>query len=128
MARAKSAGRSSLRLHRLSRERIAAFPDLTAMRLTREIRELGYSGAYTAVKCFVAAIRTGKSRNPLEDLDRTAHGRVTTTAMDKEEEREIAAGTIVGPIRLKRNRRPQPTSGRASLCLLTERAPGGNPR
>jgi len=31
--------------------------------------------------------------------------------MDKEEEREIAAGTIVGPIRLKRNRRPQPAGG-----------------
>ena len=39
------------------RERIAAFPDLTAMRLTREIRERGYGGAYTAVKRFVAAIR-----------------------------------------------------------------------
>ena len=39
------------------RERIAAFPDLTAVRLTREIRERGYMGAYTAVKRFVSAIR-----------------------------------------------------------------------
>ncbi len=31
------------------RERIAAFPDLSAVRLTREIRERGYQGAYTAV-------------------------------------------------------------------------------
>jgi transposase len=30
------------------RERIAAFPDLSAVRLTREIREMGYEGAYTA--------------------------------------------------------------------------------
>ena len=39
------------------RERIAAFPDLSAARLTREIRELGYGGAYTAVKRFLAVIR-----------------------------------------------------------------------
>src|SRR5712691_7727474 len=30
------------------RERVVAFPDLSAARLTREIRELGYAGAYTA--------------------------------------------------------------------------------
>ena len=39
------------------RERVTAFPELTATRLTRELRERGYSGAYTAVKRFVAAIR-----------------------------------------------------------------------
>ena len=39
------------------RDRIAAYPDLTAVRLTRELRERGYDGAYTAVKRFVAAIR-----------------------------------------------------------------------
>ena len=51
-------------------ERIAAFPDLAAVRLSREIRERGYNGAYTAVKCFVSAISSkpgpklgaGKSR------------------------------------------------------------------
>ncbi|SJM32636.1 hypothetical protein BQ8482_300007 [Mesorhizobium delmotii] len=32
------------------RERVAAYPDLTAIRLAREIRERGYEGAYTAVK------------------------------------------------------------------------------
>jgi transposase len=48
------------------RERIAAFPDLTAMRLTREIRERGYSGAYTAVKRFVAAIRPDNQPKPFE--------------------------------------------------------------
>jgi transposase len=39
------------------RERVTAFPDLSAARLTREIRELGYVGAYTAVKRYLAAIR-----------------------------------------------------------------------
>ncbi len=38
------------------RERVAAFPDLSAVRLTRELRERGYTGAYTAVKRFIAAI------------------------------------------------------------------------
>ena len=48
------------------RERIAAFPELTAVRLTREIRERGYSGAYTAVKRFVAAIRPEHLPKPFE--------------------------------------------------------------
>jgi transposase len=48
------------------RERITAFPDLTAVRLTREIRELGYNGAYTAVKRFVAAIRPDHQPKPFE--------------------------------------------------------------
>lgn len=39
------------------RERVAAYPDLTAVRLRREIRERGCEGAYTAVKRFVVAIR-----------------------------------------------------------------------
>jgi transposase len=39
------------------RERVVAFPDLSAARLTRKVRELGYSGAYTAVKRLLAAIR-----------------------------------------------------------------------
>jgi len=38
------------------RERVSAFPDLTAARLTREIRDMGYVGAYTAVKRYLAAI------------------------------------------------------------------------
>jgi transposase len=48
------------------RERIAAFPQLTATRLTRELRERGYSGAYTAVKRFVAAIRPENVAKPFE--------------------------------------------------------------
>jgi transposase len=48
------------------RERIAAYPDLTAMRLTRELRELGCSGAYTAVERFAAAIRPNNQPQPLE--------------------------------------------------------------
>ena len=39
------------------RERIAAFPELTGSRLLREIKELGYSGGYTAVKDFPRTIR-----------------------------------------------------------------------
>jgi transposase len=48
------------------RERTTAFPDLTATRLTREIRERGYTGAYTAVKRFVAAIRPKNGPQPFE--------------------------------------------------------------
>jgi transposase len=48
------------------RERVTAFPDLSAARLTREIRELGYAGAYTAVKRFLAAIRPENGPKPYE--------------------------------------------------------------
>lgn len=47
-------------------ERVAAYPDLSAVRLTREIRERGYAGAYTAVKRFVAAVRPEKQPKPFE--------------------------------------------------------------
>ena len=53
------------------RERVAAFPDLSAVRLTRELRERGYKGAYTAVKRSVAADPAGEPaeavRGPLRD-------------------------------------------------------------
>lgn len=42
------------------RERIAAYPDLSAKRLMREIREDGYTGGYTSVKDFVRAARPPK--------------------------------------------------------------------
>ena len=48
------------------RERVTAFPDLSAARLTREIRELGYVGAYTAVKRYLAAIRPENGPKPYE--------------------------------------------------------------
>jgi transposase len=48
------------------RERLTAFPDLSAARLTREVRELGYAGAYTAVKRFLAAIRPENGPKPYE--------------------------------------------------------------
>ena len=38
-------------------ERLAAYPGLTAVRLWRELKERGFTGAYTAVKRAVAAIR-----------------------------------------------------------------------
>jgi transposase len=48
------------------RERVIAFPELSAARLTREIRELGYAGAYTAVKRYLAAIRPENGPKPYE--------------------------------------------------------------
>jgi transposase len=48
------------------REKVTAFPDLSAARLTREVRELGYAGAYTAVKRFLAAIRPDNGPKPYE--------------------------------------------------------------
>jgi transposase len=48
------------------RERVTAFPDLSAARLTREIRELGYVGAYTAVKRYLAVIRPENGPKPYE--------------------------------------------------------------
>ncbi len=48
------------------RERLAAFPDLTATRLLREIRERGYAGAYSPVKRFVAAVRPNDGPRPYE--------------------------------------------------------------
>jgi transposase len=48
------------------RERVTAFPELSAARLTREIRELGYAGAYTAVKRYLAAIRPVNGPKPYE--------------------------------------------------------------
>ncbi|PTQ07300.1 IS21 family transposase [Sphingomonas oleivorans] len=48
------------------RERMTAFPELSAVRLTREIRELGYVGAYTAVKRYLAAIRPEAGPKPYE--------------------------------------------------------------
>ena len=48
------------------RERVVAYPDLSAARLTREVRELGYAGAYTAVKRFLAAIRPENGPKPYE--------------------------------------------------------------
>ena len=48
------------------RERITAYPDLSAERLTREIKERGYRGAYTAVKRYVAAIRPQPQPKPFE--------------------------------------------------------------
>jgi transposase len=48
------------------RERVTAFPDLSAVRLTRELRERGYVGGYTAVKRHVAAIRPVNAPKPFE--------------------------------------------------------------
>jgi transposase len=47
-------------------ERVTAFPELSAARLTREIRQLGYEGAYTAVKRYLAVIRPENGPRPYE--------------------------------------------------------------
>jgi transposase len=56
------------------RERVVAFPDQSAARLTREIRELGYAGAYTPVKRFLAAIRPENGPKPYEVRFETSPG------------------------------------------------------
>ena len=48
------------------RERITNYPELSAVRLTREIRERGYTGAYTAVKRTIAAVRPERKPKPFE--------------------------------------------------------------
>jgi transposase len=53
---------------------VTAFPDLTAVRLTREIREMGYAGGYTAVKRHLAAIRPENGPKPYEVRFETAPG------------------------------------------------------
>jgi transposase len=56
------------------RERVTSFPDLTAVRLTREIREMGYAGGYTAVKRHLATIRPENGPKPYEVRFETAPG------------------------------------------------------
>ncbi len=48
------------------REWVTALPDLSAARLTREIRALSYGGAYTAVKRYLATIRPENGPKPYE--------------------------------------------------------------
>ncbi len=47
--------------HAYLRERVAAYPELTAVRLHREIGELGYGGGQTAVKEFLREVRPGSA-------------------------------------------------------------------
>ncbi|MGE3712651.1 MAG: IS21 family transposase [Hyphomicrobiaceae bacterium] len=56
------------------RERVTTFPELSAVRLHREIRERGYTGAYTAVKRFVAAVRPDRGPKPFETRFETPAG------------------------------------------------------
>src|SRR5579864_8169443 len=60
-------------------KRLEVFPDLSAVRLTREIRERGYKGAYTAVKRFLAAIRPLNQPKPYEVRFETFHAAPATT-------------------------------------------------
>jgi transposase len=45
---------------RFLRERVGAFPELTASRLLREVRELGFTGGYTILKDFLRDARPGE--------------------------------------------------------------------
>ena len=55
------------------RERLAAYPGLTAVRLWRELRDRGYAGGYTAVKRTVREIRPEPVK-PFEVRFETAPG------------------------------------------------------
>ena len=57
MARASHVRRAPRAFLPYLRERLAAFPGLTAVRLWRELRERGYDGGYTAVKRAVREMR-----------------------------------------------------------------------
>jgi len=46
------------------RERVAAYPGLTARRLLRELKERGYSGGYTAVTDFLRPASRRRSISP----------------------------------------------------------------
>lgn len=55
-------------------ERLRAFPELSARRLLREIRERGYQGGYTVLKAVVRTIRP-KPASPFERRFETPPGR-----------------------------------------------------
>jgi len=44
------------------RERLEAYPGLTATRLLRELRERGFAGGYTSVKCAIRQLRPDRGR------------------------------------------------------------------
>ena len=71
------------------RERLADFPDLTATRLLRKIRERGYGGAYSPVKRFVAAIRPNEVPRPFETRFETPHGCINEATVDDPWDRPI---------------------------------------
>jgi hypothetical protein len=59
---------------RYLQERVQAFPDLSGARLLREIRELGYEGAYTAVTDFLREVRPARQA-PFERRFETPPGK-----------------------------------------------------
>nr|WP_203595149.1 IS21 family transposase [Salipiger sp. PrR007] len=59
---------------RYLQERVQAFPDLSGARLLREIRELGYEGAYTAVTDFLREVRPTR-HTPFERRFETPPGK-----------------------------------------------------
>ena len=59
------------------RERVTAFPELTAIRLTREVRERGYTGAYTGSPSPMASRSSADKLKPLPpDPDRHQHSAI----------------------------------------------------
>lgn len=102
------------------RERVTAFPDLTAARLTREIRELGYMGAYTAVKRFLAAIRPENGPKPFEVRFETPPGvhpdrglQLSHATARRPAARACAHGTVQQPAALAKAARPPASKRKA---------------
>ena len=57
------------------RQQVAAWPEMTAMRLLREIREIGYQGGYTGVKDFLRTVRPRSAATGFERRFETPPGK-----------------------------------------------------
>jgi transposase len=88
------------------RERLTAFPGLTAVRLWRELREHGYAGGYTAVKRAARDIRPAPIA-PFEVRFETAPG--------EQAQVDLARFEICSPTSLAQNA----SSGSSPWCWVT---------
>ncbi len=73
------------------RDRLTAYPGLSAVRLWRELRDRGYAGGYTAVKRTVRKIRPEPSR-PFEVRFETPPGEQIAIAQHDLQRRQFGVG------------------------------------